>query len=124
MYLVKDGGIFTAVDPKTGNIHKQGAPRERSTPTTRLRWRARTRVRDQPERKMTVIKAGAEWEIASLNDFEDEVYATPAIAGMRSTCGRGRRCIVPAGVGTDLPVCPTLPTASRKRPATRRASKS
>ena len=30
---------------------------------------------------MTVVKAGGSWEIAALNDFEDEAYATPAVAG-------------------------------------------
>ena len=31
--------------------------------------------------KMTVVKAGTSWDIVSLNDFEDEAYATPAVAG-------------------------------------------
>ena len=29
--------------------------------------------------KLTVIKAGPQWEIVSMTDFEDEAYATPAI---------------------------------------------
>lgn len=31
--------------------------------------------------KVTVIKAGAQWEILRVNDLNEEVWATPAIAG-------------------------------------------
>jgi hypothetical protein len=31
--------------------------------------------------KMTVVKAGAVWEIASSIDFEEDSFATPAIVG-------------------------------------------
>jgi hypothetical protein len=30
--------------------------------------------------KVTVLKAGAQWEILAVNDLDDEVWATPAIA--------------------------------------------
>jgi outer membrane protein assembly factor BamB len=31
--------------------------------------------------KITVLKAGGEWEIVATNDLEDICFATPAIAG-------------------------------------------
>ena len=30
-----------------------------------------------------VVRAGADWETLAVNDLDDEVYATPAIAGGR-----------------------------------------
>ena len=43
--------------------------------------------------KMTVVKAGASWDFAALNDFEDEAYATPAVAGNAITCALEKRSI-------------------------------
>ena len=40
------------------------------------------RVRRQ-EGKVSVIKAGAQWEVLGVNDLGDECFATPAIAGDR-----------------------------------------
>ena len=31
--------------------------------------------------KVTVLKAGAQWEILATNDLDEECWATPAIAG-------------------------------------------
>ena len=31
------------------------------------------------EGKLTVLKAGADWEILAVNNMDDEAYATPAI---------------------------------------------
>ena len=30
--------------------------------------------------KVTVLKAGGQWEILAVNDLDEEVWATPAIA--------------------------------------------
>jgi outer membrane protein assembly factor BamB len=82
MYLVKDGGIFTALDPKTGQILKQG----RLTGALDTYYASpvggagHVYVISQTG-KMTVLKAGAEWEILALNDFEEDAFATPAIIG-------------------------------------------
>jgi len=35
------------------------------------------------EGKMTVLKAGAQWEILAVNDLGDEIHATPALSGGR-----------------------------------------
>ena len=31
--------------------------------------------------KVTVLKAGAQWEVLATNDLDEECWATPAIAG-------------------------------------------
>ncbi|HYI94465.1 MAG TPA: hypothetical protein VEX68_13030, partial [Bryobacteraceae bacterium] len=81
LYLIKDGGILTAVDAKTGEILKQG----------RLAGAIDTYYASpvvgaghiyllSKGGKMTVVKAGPEWEIVATNDFEDETFSTPAIS--------------------------------------------
>ena len=33
--------------------------------------------------KVTVLKAGREWEVLGVNDLGDEIHATPALSGGR-----------------------------------------
>ena len=82
MYLMKEGGIVTTVDPATGQVLKQGR-----TPDALEDYYASPVAADgkifvvSASGKMTVLKAGAQWEILSTNDLGEEVWATPAIAG-------------------------------------------
>ena len=80
LYLIKDGGILTAVNAKTGEILKQG----RLTGALETYYASPVAANGHvylmsQGGKLTVVKAGPQWEIASTNDFEDEAYATPAI---------------------------------------------
>jgi len=80
LYLIKDGGILTALDPKTGKILKQGRLSSAlgayySSPV----GSAGMVFLASQEGKVTVIKAGADWEILAVNNMDDEAYATPAI---------------------------------------------
>jgi outer membrane protein assembly factor BamB len=82
MYLVKDGGIFTSLDPKTGRVLKQGRlPGALDTYYSSPVAGAGHVYAISQSGKMTVVKAGAEWEPEALNDFEEDCFATPAIAG-------------------------------------------
>jgi outer membrane protein assembly factor BamB len=84
MYLVKDGGIVTSIDPKTGNILKQG----RLTGALETYYSSpvggagKVYMISQGG-KVSVLKAGGEWEILAVNDLDDEVFATPAIVDNR-----------------------------------------
>jgi|SRR5579862_42651 len=80
MYLVKEGGILTALDPKTGKILKQG----RLTSALGDYYASPVGAAGKvfllsQQGKATVVKAGADWEILAVNDLDDESYATPAI---------------------------------------------
>lgn len=82
LYLIKDGGILTAVNAKSGEILKQG----RLTGALETYYASPVAANGHiyllsQGGKLTVVKAGPDWEIASMNDFEDEAYATPAIVG-------------------------------------------
>jgi outer membrane protein assembly factor BamB len=84
MYVVKEGGILTAIDPKTGKMLKQG----RLMGALDLYYASRVAAADKvyllsQQVKATVVKAGADWEILAVNDLEDDAVATPAIVDDR-----------------------------------------
>ena len=80
LYLIKDSGIFTSLDPNTGRILKQGRlPGALDTYYASPVAGAGYVYVTSQNGKMTVLKADGQWEILALNDFEDECYATPAI---------------------------------------------
>jgi outer membrane protein assembly factor BamB len=82
MYLMKEGGIVSSLDPTNGQVLKQGR-----TPEALEDYYASPVAADDKiflvsaSGKVTVLKAGAQWEILALNDLDEEVFATPAIAG-------------------------------------------
>ena len=82
--MAKDGGIVTSLEPGTGALLKQG--RSEKAPGQYL---ASPVAADgkifmvSEEGKLTVLKAGAQWEVLAVNNLEDECYATPAISGGR-----------------------------------------
>src|SRR5437899_1624487 len=84
LYLVKDGGVATTLNPKTGEVLKQarlqGAiDRYWASPVA-----ADGKVYMLSEAcKLTVLKAGGEWEPIAMSDLDDMCFATPAIADSR-----------------------------------------
>jgi outer membrane protein assembly factor BamB len=81
LYLAKDGGIFTSLDAKTGEILKQGRLENAigtyySSPVLAD---GKIYIASEPG-KLTVLKAAAQWEVLATNDLGEECYATPAIA--------------------------------------------
>jgi outer membrane protein assembly factor BamB len=80
-YMVKTGGIITSIDPATGTILKQGR-----SPGALGEYYASPVAADgkvflaSTEGKITVLKAGAEWEVLAVNIIDDEVNATPALS--------------------------------------------
>lgn len=80
-YLVKTGGIITSLDPATGRLLKQGR-----SPNAVGEYYASPVAADgkvflaNTEGKITVLKAGSEWEVLAVNDIGDEISATPALS--------------------------------------------
>lgn len=83
-YMVKEGGIVTTLDPATGALRKQGraqkAPGEYMA--SPVAGDGKVYLASQ-EGKVTVLKAGAEWDVLAVNDLGEECFATPAIVGDR-----------------------------------------
>jgi outer membrane protein assembly factor BamB len=84
LYTIKDGGILTSLDPRTGVIHKAaripGAiDAYYSSPVA-----ADGKIYIASEKgKLSTIQPGAEWETLHVADFDEGIYATPAIHGGR-----------------------------------------
>jgi outer membrane protein assembly factor BamB len=79
LYLMKEGGILTALDAATGRVLKQGRLKGAldfyySSPVA-ADGKIFTASQDG---HVSVIKAGADWEVLAVNDMDDEVFATPA----------------------------------------------
>ena len=80
-YLVRSGGIITSLDPETGKVLKQG----RSSGAAGAYYVSPVAADGKlflanEEGKMTVLKAGAEWEVLAVNDLGEELHATPALS--------------------------------------------
>ena len=84
LYIVKDGGILTSLDPATGKILKQarltGAPGTYYSSPVGADGKVYT---ISLEGKVTVIRSGAQWEVLGVDDLGEDTLATPAIDGDR-----------------------------------------
>lgn len=80
LYLVKDGGILTSLNPQTGAVYKQG----RIAGALGRYWASPVATDGKvfvasEEGRVTVLQASGDWEVLSTNDLGDEVFATAAI---------------------------------------------
>jgi outer membrane protein assembly factor BamB len=82
LYMVKEGGIVTTLDPATGKVLKQG----RLMGALELYFASPVGADDKVYAiseacKVSVLQAAGEWEILARNELGDEsCHATPAIA--------------------------------------------
>ena len=79
VYMVKDGGIVSSLDAKTGQVLKQGRSRGRgnyyASPVA-----GDGKVYLASERGVvTVLSAAGKWEILSTHDLGERIMATPVI---------------------------------------------
>jgi outer membrane protein assembly factor BamB len=84
LYMINDSGILISFDPATGNVLKQGRllgaiDKYFSSPVA-----ADNKVFLIGEGgQVSVLKAAGEWDVLKVNELDDEVFATPAIADGR-----------------------------------------
>jgi outer membrane protein assembly factor BamB len=84
LYLLKEGGILTALDAKTGAVLKQERLRDAPGDYYSSPVGADDKVYTiSQEGKVTVLKADGQWEVLAVNDLDDICNATPAISGGR-----------------------------------------
>ena len=84
MYLVRNGGILTSLNPQTGQVLKRGRLREAidtyySSPVA---GDGKVYVASETG-KVVVVRADAQWEVLVTHDFREDIYATPALADGR-----------------------------------------
>lgn len=81
LYLMKEGGILTALDPSNGSVLKQDRIREALGTYYASPVAGDDKIfAVSHEGKVSVIRAGADWQVLSVNDLGSECSATPAIS--------------------------------------------
>lgn len=80
VYMLKEGGILTALNGETGEVLKQG----RLTGALDQYFASPVAADGKlyalsQVGHLVVLKAGADWEILAVNDLDEECYATPAL---------------------------------------------
>ena len=83
IYLIRDG-IFTSLNPETGEPFKQA----RLTGALGHYWSSPVAADGKifvasEEGKVVVLRAAPQWEILSVNNLDEEIFATPAIVDSR-----------------------------------------
>ena len=81
LYLVRNGGIVTTLDPASGSVLKQGRLREAIDGFYASPVAGDGKVYMASDAgRIVVLKADGAWTVLSTNDLGEDVYATPAIA--------------------------------------------
>jgi outer membrane protein assembly factor BamB len=84
LYLLKGGGVMTALDPRTGQIIKQGRLSGAAEGIFSSPVAADGKIYvTSASGKVTVLKAGPDWTTLAVNDLDEECYASPAIGDSR-----------------------------------------
>ncbi len=80
LYMVKEGGIVTALDPVTGEVTKRERLPDCSGPCypSPVAGDGKVFIASNTG-KVVVLKASSEWEVLAVNDLQEEINATPAI---------------------------------------------
>ena len=84
LYLVKDGGVMTSLDPRTGEPFKIERLRGALEPYWSSPVAGDGKIYVLSEScKLTVLRADTDWQILAQNDLEDTCFSTPAIGDSR-----------------------------------------
>jgi outer membrane protein assembly factor BamB len=82
LYFVKNGGIFTSIDTRTGKVIKTGR-----IPGALGGYSSSPVAADgkiyvgSEDGNVAVLRAGGEWEVISVEALGEPVYGTPALSG-------------------------------------------
>jgi outer membrane protein assembly factor BamB len=84
LFVLKEGGILTSLDPRTGDVHKRG----RLTGAVGTYYASPVASGGRLylaslEGHVVVVEATPEWEVESIGSFDEPIFATPAISGGR-----------------------------------------
>jgi outer membrane protein assembly factor BamB len=82
LYVLKNGGLFTSFNPKTGAVEKAGRVTGAIGGYSSSPVAAEGRIYIASEEgKVSVLKAGSGWDVIQINDLEEGCFATPALEG-------------------------------------------
>jgi outer membrane protein assembly factor BamB len=81
LYVVKNGGILTSFDPKTGKVLKKGRLHDAIESYFASPVAADGKIYFVSEAgKVVVVRADREWQVISVHPLGEEAYATPALS--------------------------------------------
>ncbi|HJT76985.1 MAG TPA: PQQ-binding-like beta-propeller repeat protein, partial [Gemmataceae bacterium] len=81
VYTVKDGGFLSCLDARDGNlVRRDRLPGRGNYYSSAVAGDGKIYVADD-KGTLAVVRAGRDWQVLSSADFEESVYATPALAG-------------------------------------------
>jgi outer membrane protein assembly factor BamB len=84
LFVLKEGGILSSLDPRTGKVHKRGridgAPGDYFASPVASGGRL---YLANLEGKVVVVKATPQWEVESVGSLDEPIFSTPAISGDR-----------------------------------------
>ena len=84
LYMINDSGILLSFDPATGNVIKQGRLHGAIDKYFASPVAADDKVFLVGQGgQVSVLKAAGDWQVLAVNELDDEVFATPAIADGR-----------------------------------------
>ncbi len=84
LYMINDSGILLSFDPVTGKVIKQGRLQGAIDKYFASPVAADDKVFLVGQGgQVSVLKAAGEWQVIAVNELDDEVFATPAIADGR-----------------------------------------
>lgn len=83
LYMVKNAGIFSAIDAATGTIGKSGRMAGKSSYYASPVYGDGKIYAVDDQGVLTVVEAGPQWKVLSTADFAEPVHATPALSGGR-----------------------------------------
>jgi outer membrane protein assembly factor BamB len=84
LFVLKEGGILTSLDPRTGDVHRrarlEAAPGDYYASPVASGGRL---YLANLEGKVVMVKAAPQWEVESVGSLDEPIFATPAISGDR-----------------------------------------
>ena len=80
VFLFRNGGIATSLDARTGKVLKQGrlAGAQEEYYASPVGVGGLVYIASE-HGKVVVLRAAGDWEVVAVNDFDSDIYATPAI---------------------------------------------
>jgi len=80
LYVIKEGGLFTAFDGESGEVVKQGRVGDPDRYFASPVAAAGRIVTASVSGQVAVVSSGPEWEVLSVHDLQEDIWSTPAIA--------------------------------------------
>ena len=81
LFLIKEGGLLTSIDPKSGEVFKRARiPGAQDQFFASPVAAAGKLILTSQAGHLVTVSAAPQWDVLAVNDLQEECYATPAVA--------------------------------------------